>query len=213
MSSTSTKASAKKPRARKRGKGIFCLEGDWWNDLNQSGSVKPMLDLISAGADIAVPSVHRDVATRDELEFYLRKWVQGRYNTYPLLCLAFHGSKGALHLSDGRKADSTVTLDQLAELLEGKCHRRVIHFDGCSTVLGDVRHLKRFLRRTGALAVTGFTNDVPWLDAAAFDILLFATFQRFALDRRGMAAVKRRVLSELRGMARQLGFRMEIRPE
>ncbi|MBX7190768.1 MAG: hypothetical protein K1X94_01840 [Sandaracinaceae bacterium] len=213
MSGGTNKATAKKPRARKRGKGIFCLEGDWWNDLNQSGSVKPMLDLISAGADIAVPSVHRDVATRDELEFYLRKWVQGRYKTYPLLCLAFHGSEGALHLSDGRKAESTVTLDELAELLDGKCHGRIIHFDGCSTVVGDVRHLKRFLRQTGALAVTGFTNDVPWLDAAAFDILLFATFQQQALTRGGMKAVKRRVFTELRGMARELGFRMEIRPE
>lgn len=198
---------------RRKGKGIFCLEGDWWNDLNQSGSVKPMLDLISAGAQFAVPSVHRDVATRDELGFYLRKWVQGRYKKYPLLFLAFHGSEGALHLSDGRRAESRVELDHLGELLEGRCAGRVIHFDGCSTVVGDVRHLKRFLTRTRALAVTGFTKDVPWLDAAAFDILLFGTFQRHALDRRGMASVKRRLLAETRGMAKALGFRMEIRPD
>lgn len=195
-----------------KAKGVFCLEGDWWNDLNTSASVRPLLDLLAAGGG-RVPYVHRDVATRDELDFYLGKWTLGRYSTYPLLYLAFHGSEQAIHLSDGRRASSEVTLDALETLLDGRCAKRVIHFGGCMSVVGDERRLKRFLRNTGALALTGFTRDVAWLDGAAFEVLLFATFQRQALTRAGMRAVTRRVKEELGGMARELGFRMVVRDE
>lgn len=53
----------------------FCLEGDWWNDLNRSSTVKPVLKLL-CHAEEAVTFVHRDAGTLEELHPYLGKWSQ-----------------------------------------------------------------------------------------------------------------------------------------
>ena len=73
--------------------GIFCLEGDWWGSLKHSkqSSVKPLLKLLNQYHSDNVPFIHRDVATRQELEHYLRKWTLKSYQRYPILYLAFHG--------------------------------------------------------------------------------------------------------------------------
>lgn len=193
-------------------KGIFCLEGDWWNDLNASATVRPILELAGSGWKGGIPFHHRDVATREEPYFYLAKWSQRGFATYPILYLAFHGSAGAIHLSDARRARSEVTLDELADHLEGKCDKRVVHFGSCETVSGDQRHLNRFLTRTRALAVTGYRAEADWMKSAAFEVLLLDALQHNALTRGGMKAVKRRVELELGKLAKEVGFRMVVRP-
>ena len=106
-------------------KGIFCLEAEWFG-LRSSVSVRPGLEFLRA-SDYHVPFIHRDVATRPELEHYLRKWFQERQSGFEILWVAIHSRKGLLLPGDMRRPDERVHLDRLEEVLAGKCAGRFIH--------------------------------------------------------------------------------------
>ena len=75
-------------------KGVFCLENEWFG-LRSTVSVLPALKLLH-DSDYRVPFIHRDVATRAELEHYVRKWFQGRQDGFEVLWLAMHSRRGLL---------------------------------------------------------------------------------------------------------------------
>jgi len=193
-----------------RVKGVFCLEGDWDPDLRRYATVGPVLDLLDRSSSLAVPHIRRDVGTVEELEYYLRKWSQRRYDPYGILYLGFHGGPGILHVGDRRKGP--VTLAWLEERLAGACKGRVIHFGSCGTLAVHGNRLRSFLLRTGALAICGYREDVDWMLSCAFDLILLYQFQFNAPTRAGMAAVERRVRRGATALARDLGFRMMIAP-
>jgi hypothetical protein len=167
--------------ARTQGDGIFCLEGEWNSDLRDKASVRPILALLEH-LGIA-PSIHRDVATLDEFRYFVIKWQQKRYDAYKVLYLAMHGHAGAVYL--GRDA---LTLDELQELLRGACKGKVIYFGSCLTLKSDGKRLQEFARATGARAVVGYRKDVPWLESAAFEVLLL---DRLSLGLRSDAVFNR----------------------
>lgn len=196
--------------AKERGKGVFCLEGDWAPDLRYRATVGPVLELLDRSSFPRVRHIRRDIGTFAEFEYYLGKWTQKRYEAYPILYLGFHGAPGVLHVGDRRHGP--VTLDWLEERLAGKCRNRVIHFGSCGTLATHGNRLRRFLQKTGALALCGYREDVDWMLSAAFELILLYEFQFNALTRTGMAAVNRRVRREAANLARDLKFRMVIAP-
>jgi hypothetical protein len=191
-------------------KGVFCLEGDWDNDLRRRTSVDPVLQLLERSHDPGIPYIRRDIGTIVEFEYYLRKWTQHRYAPYPILYLGFHGDPGLLYVGDRRSGP--VELDWLEDRLEGHCKNRVIHFGSCGTMAIHGKGLNRFLERTRALAICGYKANVDWMLSAAFEIVLLSGFQLNALTRAGMEAINRRVRDEARGLARDLAFRLVSAP-
>ncbi len=171
---------------RKRGqtKGIFCIEGLWDPDLRVSSSVEPLLDLLNLNALISY--IHMDAATHAEFEFYVKKWTQKRYDGYPILYIASHGSQSGIQV--GKDAYS---VGALADLLAGKCANRIIVFSSCSTLRIAKRELRRFLEKTEALAVCGYRVDVDWLRSTAFELLLFSQIQKNEFSGRGVEAIDR----------------------
>ena len=151
--------------------GVFCLEGSWAEDgdLTDRTSVEQQLRMLE-GAGECGPVIHRDVATREEFEYYLREWLKAKYRArYPLAYLAFHGSKGKIHFDGGR---DEVRLNDLAEMMGGKATQRIIYFGSCSTMAAPEAQLRGFCKTTGAQAIVGYTKDVKWRESAAFDVLL-----------------------------------------
>lgn len=187
---------------RKRGqtKGIFCAEGVWDPDLRVQSTVRAFLEVLRLNEEIEY--IHRECATREELEFYLGKWVQKRYDAYPILYLASHGTENGIQLGGG-----FYTVDELGALLEGKCASRVIMFSSCSTLGTDKRQLTRFLKRTSALAVCGYRVDVDWMRSTAFELLLFSHMQDNEFSGRGVEAILREA-TEVGKTFRDLDFRM-----
>lgn len=151
--------------ARRANGGIFCLEGEWDSDLRSRDSVEPILDLLER-LRIA-DSIHRDVATTEELKYFLGKWVQKRYDNYRVLYLAMHGTAGSLYLGSDE-----IDLDTLEELLRDRCVGRAIYFGSCLTMRVTPERLMEFAANTGARVVVGYRKSVDWLDAAAFEVLL-----------------------------------------
>jgi len=119
-------------------------------------------------ADYCGKVIHRDVATRDEFDHYLKEWLKKKYAGYPLAYLAFHGARGALKIGI-----SDLTLTDLAALIgPGKAHNRILYFGSCSTMAAPAVELQAFCRETGAKAIVGYTRPINWLESAAFDCLL-----------------------------------------
>lgn len=154
--------------ARQELPGIFCLEGEWDEDIRGRLSVRPILELLEH-LNIA-QWVHRDAATRSEFEYYLDKWTSNAYDEFEVLWLAMHGGRSTVALSGHE--EGAVELDELEDMLKGLCNGRVIYFASCSTLKEDPKRLQQFARRTGARAVIGYRKDVKWTEAAAFEVLL-----------------------------------------
>jgi len=180
--------------------GIFCLEGLWDDDLRKQPTVEPALSLLKRIND--VPYIHRDCATPEEFAFYIKKWVQKKYKGYPILYLAFHGVNGRICISKGG-----YDLDEVGDLLSGKCKGTVIVIGACNTLNIDKRHLNRFLGKTGALAVCGYKTKVDWIPSTAFELLLLDTLQENKFDGRGIASIKSKV-KNLATSFKDLDFRL-----
>ena len=81
--------------------------------------MEPLLRLLETLKGYRVPYLYYDVGTREEFDFYLKKWGQAKFrDTHPILYLGFHGSPGEITVGEGRH--SSVTLDEIAERLEGR---------------------------------------------------------------------------------------------
>lgn len=198
-------------RPKKPRHGIFCLESEWWG-ARDTTTVEPVFKLLESQAHTRMPYLHRNIATRYELEHHLKKWTQKGISRYPLLYLGCHGSEGVIHLGDGRSSRSHITLDDFAGLLEGRCAGKLIHFGSCRTVDVHGQTLNAFLRRTHALGVIGYRAETDWIESAAFEVLMLGLLQDYSLTRRGLTAWNKRLRERARGLARHLDFRLVLHP-
>jgi hypothetical protein len=191
-------------------KHIYCLEGDWWGDPRQPSTVRPIFELL-AQAYPSLRYVHRSIGTREEFDHALDGWTQRKHAEFSILYLAFHGNPNLLFVGDRRRSKGRVTLEAVADRLEGRCKDRLIHFGSCKTLHCSPRNLGTFLKRTKALAVSGYRTDINWLLSASFEVYLLGAMQEGLLNVRGAREIVDRVHRVSRPLARQLGFRMVIR--
>jgi hypothetical protein len=198
---------------KKHAHGVFCLEGDWWNDLKKPATVEPVLRLLSESHPSHVPYIHRDVGTVAELQYYLQKWVQARHDRYPILYLGFHGYPETLCVGDGRRCGAKVTLEELGGWMSGQCAGKVVLFGACETMDTNKRRLQKFLHETKGLAMLGYRHWIDWLDSAVFETFVLGQLQHNSMTKQGLQAAKNRIHRLLRGSPfyKELGFRMEIR--
>lgn len=189
-------------------KGVFCLEiSEWFGTMKKKNTVEPILELLHH-SPLEVPYIHRDVATKEELNFYLSKWTLKEYKKYPLLYLSFHGAKGELFLSE---KSGIIKIDELLKVLEGKCHRKVIHFGACSVFSLEGRILKRIIKMFDALAISGYSSEVDWVTSSVLEMLFLAELQKNALTKSGILAVRKRIKEIAPHLSKKLGFKMVIK--
>ena len=169
-------------------KGIFCLENEWFG-LRSSISVRPALELLRA-SDYHVPFIHRDVATRAELEHYIRKWFHEGNSGFEILWLAMHSRRGLLLPGDMRRPEERIHIDRLEEILAGKCRGRFIHFGGCRTLSIPRARIARFLKATGAVGISGFGEEVDWTESTLFETALLLELQKHPMTPAGIRKVR-----------------------
>jgi hypothetical protein len=177
---------------RQRKKGIYCVEGLWdHRNIQDKSTVLPILDLLEKKGYCNY--IYHDCATRNELEFFLDKWKNKTISEkYPILYMAFHGQEGCIKITHKEK----YSLEELGDLLEGKCSGKVIYFGSCSTLNIDKRIIKNFLERTGALAAIGYKTEVDWIKSAACDLFVFEALQNDKLDTRGMDNIHNKIIND-----------------
>ncbi len=177
---------------------MFCFEGDWERDLRRSTpSVRSLIELLTPLG--IVQAVYRDVGTVEELTYYLNIWLgQERYEDYRLGWFEFHGSSGEIEIGG-----CALTFGELADLIARRGAGRLLHLGSCSTCDVDESELESFRRLTKLRLVTGFDNEVEWVESAAFAMLYFQMLQVYA---RPADAVKA-ALTNYSQLTSKLGFR------
>jgi hypothetical protein len=75
----------------------------------------------------------------------------------------------------------------------------------------DRRHIKRFLRRTGMTAATGFAADLDWLRSTVFELLVLSTILERRMTLRSARRLQQALKREVPSLRRELAFRMVIR--
>lgn len=178
-------------------KHVFCLEGDWEKDLRKKSSVGAALEFLKTNCGINY--IHKNCGTKDNLKYYLSLWKQQRYKDYTIAYLAFHGHPEQIMI--GREY---LNLDELAELLNGSCVNKIIHFGSCNTLDTDERKIRKFLESTKALCVCGFKSDIDFLESSVFDMLLMQKFQEY----RDVKAVDLDLKRNYKKLISNLNFRL-----
>jgi hypothetical protein len=148
---------------------VFCLEGNWdYRHLDSPETVRYLLELVQSCEDIEY--VHRDVATKPELEYYIQRWGDRAHRDFEFGYFAFHGDEGKAILLD----EDALTLGGLATMLAKHAAGRgcIVHIASCHGLATTETQLERFLRKTDALVVCGYEQRVDTLRAAAFELLM-----------------------------------------
>src|ERR1051326_9221431 len=72
-------------------KNVFCLEGEWGKDLRDRSSIKAALNFMQANFDIKY--IYKRCSNRENLEYYVKRWKNKKYQSYSICYLAFHGEE------------------------------------------------------------------------------------------------------------------------
>ena len=178
-------------------KHVFCLEGDWEDDLKKKSSVNASLVFMEQNCGIKY--IHKHCGTRDGLEYYLKKYKQKKYKDYSICYFAYHGQPGMIDVGK-----DMVTLDELAIMLGDSCKDKIIHFGSCLTLSIDTRLIKKFLEQTQALCVCGFKTEVDFLSSSVFDMMLIEMFQNY----KDVSCVERDMRAQHPIMIQELDFKI-----
>ncbi len=178
-------------------KHVFCLEGDWEQDLRSKSSIAAALDFLQANCSIKY--IHKNCGTKENLKYYLTLWKQRRYRDYTICYLAFHGKPEKIQIGN-----EFLDLTELAEILNGSCVDKIIHFGSCNTLDTNAKGIRKFLETTHALCVCGFKTDIDFVESSVFDMLLLQKFQEY----KDMGAVERDLKKNHRKLIHRLDFRM-----
>jgi len=183
--------------AKKYKKHIFCLEGTWKNDLRDKSSIQASLDFLQLNCDIK--HIKKNCETQESLKHYLAKWKQKKYSDYSIGYFAYHGKPGYIEVGDDK-----VTLEDLADMLEGSCENKIIHLGSCLTLAVSELRLKKFLTKTKALCICGFKEEVDFLIGSVFDMILLEKFQQY----KDISCVKRDMELDYSNLAKTLDFKI-----
>lgn len=183
-------------------KNIFCVEGNWNHNLKDKSSIRTALEFIEENGN--VKHIHKNCSTIDQLEELLKEAVLMRYKRYGIIYFAFHGKPGVLSVGKKKK----ISIQEIGEILEDKAHNKIIHFGSCSTLSIPTREITKFRKKTGALAVSGYSCDIDFMPSTFLDMLYFEFCQKY----RKIPLIHRDVKIYYGPMARKLGFKMVYEP-
>lgn len=181
-------------------KYIYCLEGDWDTDLKGKSSILPALELLTLNCNIK--TIYRTCSTKEELVNRINQLLNApvRYEKYQIIYLAFHGFEGGI--SFGGK--TFITLDELAAIYEGKFKNKIIHFGSCSTLYLHDDDIKYFKKKTKALCVSGYQNDIKFISSTVVDVLYFELCQSY----KNLTTIKKQMFENYGELCDKLEFRM-----
>jgi len=172
--------------------GILVMEGDWSRSKQDVRTVRPMLDLLRHSEETY--SKFRTVD--DSADFEKSMLMLGR-SRFTVGYVALHGSPGAVYAGVDE-----IRLSDLPRILkDADLRRKVLHFGSCSTLRVDKTELLSLKDQLGVRALTGFTEDVDFIDSIGFETLLFS-----ALTRMHARDAKAFVTEKMGALGDELGF-------
>jgi hypothetical protein len=144
---------------------LFVLESPWEQDVRSALSVGPFLAGLKEALEVDV--VSQRFNGREDLVFYLKEFSK-RSSEFTYCYIACHGTPGRLE----PLLETRINIGTISDACQGSRGRGFI-MGACS--FGNHRTATKFLTRTGATFVAGYSGDVPWMESMLVD-LMFLTY-------------------------------------
>ncbi len=158
---------------------ICCLESYWSQSMTDPLSVKPFLKAIGWMIEKEIVVAHRFIDSGEGLTYYTKYpdgliWQDPKLAGIDLFYIAVHGKPGGL-LTPVSEIDSA----ELITAFNGLNHYdNIVYFAGCDVLGGEKgkEFAKEFLKKTGTVAVIGYTSTIHWVDSIIIDTLFLSRF-------------------------------------
>lgn len=149
-------------------RAILALEAEWEHHISDRTSVVSALQFLRDTADI--PFWHRRIPTPEALYAYLERGLNEKQ--FQILYFAMHGTDQRLEIGG---SDKVIYLETLCRKLEGRLGFKniVVHFGACSFMNQSEKIFKKFKERTGAKIVSGYCEEIDFVDSMLLDMAYF----------------------------------------
>lgn len=155
-------------------KFIYCLEAVPDVDMTHTTEVIKILEKIALVQDIT--SIYKACDTIEGLEESLNNLLYEDHNfkDYEIIYLVVPGEPNTILLND-----YYYSIEEIAELFEGKMTGKVIHFANQKILDLTDEESQYFLDVTGARAISGYGNNTAEISSAiTIDRVFFSLFQQ-----------------------------------
>ena len=184
-------------------KKVFCLETEWDSSakrMRDKMSVRPLLDFLDQSE--RVEYVFRNVASREDLKYYLKQLNYKTYKDYQIIYLAFHGSSKSIDIPS--EPNNSLSFIELADISKGVFQDRIIHFGSCKTLNTSDRIIQEFKEKTGAELISGYTKTIDFIRSAIMDIAYFSELVRITNN----GTIEKRMDKLYGNLKKELGFKI-----
>lgn len=113
--------------------------------------------------------------------------------------LFFHGLKNGIEING-----DFITLEQIADEFKGKFENKIIHFGSCNTFNIPENQIREFMKKTGAIGVSGYQKEIDFISSTVVDILYFEMCQNY----KTMLAIERNMFKNYKELCEVLKFKM-----
>ena len=190
--------------------GIYCIE-DVWPERGEM-SARPLLEAMADFREIH--TAHRIATDGERFKARLREWASADM-TFAILHLWYHGWPDEVSPS----GHESVTLKDIEDELEGHCDKCLVHFGSCKTLKLDEKRIQSFLERTGAVAVSGYTKNVGWIEPVALELIYLDCVQqnmrpgnqRYITESVMRKVSERMKKGDVRKLVKKSGFEIKLR--
>ncbi|KDN55593.1 DUF6642 family protein [Flavobacterium seoulense] len=151
---------------------IFCLEGVPDVEINTNTEVLKNLEILAF--EHKIPSIYKNCDTIEGLEESLGNLLYDDHNfkDYEIIYLVMPGQENNICLHD-----YYYSLEEIAELFEGKLKGKIIHFANKKILDLTSEESQYFLDVTGAKAISGYGIVHPTVSSIHLDRFFFSLFQ------------------------------------
>ncbi len=153
-------------------KFIFCLEGV--HDIETDKVTEAQESLEQLAMQYGVASIYKTCDTIEGLEASLNALVMDdhHFKDYEIIYLVIPGEANSICLND-----YYYSLQEIAELFEGKLKGKILHFSNAKVLDLDEEEAQYFLDITNAKAVSGYGNEFKGISSSNLDKAFFNLFK------------------------------------
>ena len=151
---------------------VFCLEVVSDVEIIETTEIEKKLENLALNQ--AIPNIYKACDTIEGLEESLSALLYDDHNfkNYEIIYLVMEGENNNICIYD-----YYYSLDEIAELFEGKMKGKIIHFANSKTLELTNDQAQFFLDVTGAKAISGYGEKFSNLKSYQLDQLFFKLFQ------------------------------------
>ncbi|WP_159023371.1 DUF6642 family protein [Formosa sp. L2A11] len=151
---------------------IYCLEAVQDTEIDHVTEAQESLEHLALTYEIA--SIHKTCDTIEGFEDSLNTLILDDHNfkDYEIIYLVIPGEANNICLND-----YYYSLQEIAELFEGKLIGKILHFSNAKILDLDEEESQYFLDITGAKAVSGYGNTYNGINSSNLDKAFFNLFK------------------------------------